>query len=461
MNRRTLMTAVIVVLTLAGCGGGSEPQQTADAGGPMPTGGGTGSIVGDAGTLDGGSRPDAGTPDAGAPDHITVSGSVINSYGQTVSSASVILLGVGSTTSDGSGKFTFQNVKVPYDLAVLSGVNSTATVYRGITRSNPRVRILDDTQTNPKATTKLTATMTGDVLPGSTTSTRYVASVFVPDGKDGQIDSVGNFLAISETVFSWDFSWWGASNETGTFHLLELAEDNTTKFNVDYRYGHAERINVAQGNSVQFGINMGVVDTQVLTVSAVLPTAATLVSLTVSLRFPNQEDLFLFSESSSTNVSLKVPRIPGASLGVKVRAKDNAGNVLYTEQFDLSTDQPASVVLPTVAPRLSLPVDKANGIDALAQVFSWVPVPSSMLSIVTFTAGALKISVVTTEQQVQLPDTTELGLGSIAPSTSVSWWVSAYGPEFTESRMLDPSGRFNELGDTWIGSSVTRTFTTK
>ncbi len=451
MNRLKLMSAVVAVSCFA-CGGAMETHQ--DAGMTPVTGGGGGSTGG--GSTGGGSTGGGGgTVDAG-PSTVTVTGTTITSYNQGVSSVVVVIPGKGSTTSDANGRFTFTDVTVPYDIAVV-GVGANVTIYKNVTRTNVRLQLLDaTTQAGAPSKAKLVVTLGGNTLKPTASSDLYISTAFVAAGESELEDGV-TYDSFDGATATEQFTWYSPKPLTGVFHALEILKDTTSKFPVEFSYATSATLALSNGAEAHFPVTLGAVDTGVMNVTASPPSGFNLTRLSLYVSLPNDERLYFYTAPpSGSSVAVKAPRIPGATMGVDVVAKDGSGNAVRQVHAGLTIDAPITVRLPTDAPRLGLPVDGAPAIDLSTQRFSW-NAPAAASSIAYFDSGILHLAVVSGSGQLALPSLAELGLGTIPSSTSFTWSVSAVDVPGVDA-MLDPAGSANRAS---LGYSAARTFVTK
>lgn len=465
MNRMNVMLAVLAV-NLVACGG-PAPEAARDAGMQLTgggvataTGGGAGS--GTAGVGGGTSEVvDAGVDAGMVTKTITVSGTVINNYGQISPSSTVVLIGKGSTTSNSQGAFTFTNVTPPYDIAVMSGVNSTATIYKGLTRTDPRLRMFDTSQTFSPSSAALTFTPTGNVMTGDAKTDIYSSWRFAASSADDLYDGWNSCTMPSSGTRTCSFEWWSQQPVTGSFHLLQRRVDKTTLFPSEYAYGHTDNLTLANKSSMTFTTNLGAVDTGVMNVNVTLPSGGKLTGTEVLLELPNDELLFVYNQSTSASTSVKVPKVPGLRFVVRGWANDNGGNEVFAEQRTSNLEQPVNLKLPAYAPRLSLPIDNAAGIDPAVQKFSWVAIADSTVTAATFETQNFTVRVVTSGSQLEFPSTSELGLGTVPTGSKVTWALSSYTGAASVDEVVAPTRKVTAVFGTYQGRSQTRTFTTK
>ena len=68
---------------------------------------------------------------------ITVIGRVLTVLNQPAAGVSVALTGQPATLTDASGNFTVTDVIAPYDAVVVDGSGQTASLYKGLSRTDP------------------------------------------------------------------------------------------------------------------------------------------------------------------------------------------------------------------------------------------------------------------------------------------------------------------------------------
>jgi len=125
MSSRVSCIAAVAVWVLGACGGGSDHNPNAT---PTPT-----------------------------TSTITVSGRVVNNWKNPIAAMPVVVSGKPPLVTDGNGRFSVSDVTPPYDVSVVHIGSKTATIYKGLTRTDPVLVGTSD------AVTAQTANLSGSI----------------------------------------------------------------------------------------------------------------------------------------------------------------------------------------------------------------------------------------------------------------------------------------------------------
>lgn len=397
--------------------------------------------------------------DAGSPGTITVEGTVITNKGVLVSSATVAIPGKLPVTTGAGGRFTIPDVRPPYDIVILSGVTSHATIYRGVTRANPRLQLLDGASTSNSSTAPIQLTYGGTLLPSSPSATWFVNRSLRVNASDvASSMGVAQWVGTSNTL-AFDFSWWTTGAVDLSVAGLQVLHDPQTKAPIDFTFGLNPSVPVVANATIPVSLNMGPVTSSVLNATVNVPAGFSIEA--VSTFAKSGGHLFRVFDSNTANVGIKVPNLPQPGFAIDVVGRDNAGNYVHTFADGLTAGGTFNTVNLPQSPRLSLPIQNAAGIDVQTQSFSWIPVGPGSVSIVTIATPNLSIDVVTFDSRTQLPSLADLGLGTIPTGTIVNWWVTAVITPGSMDGLTDPARPKLDTFGPWTAQTTERTFTAR
>lgn len=128
------------------------------------------------------------TPVTPAATTITVSGKVLDTYGNPITVPSTVVIGTQTATTAGDGSFTINNVTTPYDVWVLNPSTGVFGV-KGLTITNPYI----PGAISPGNTQSLLVTI--PLVPAGSKAT-----VIFQDTVTGKVSGFGQVLANSQTT---------------------------------------------------------------------------------------------------------------------------------------------------------------------------------------------------------------------------------------------------------------------
>lgn len=173
------------------------------------------------------------------PTTITVSGKVLDTYGNSISAATVVI-GSQNTSTAGDGSFTINNVSTPYDVYVLSPSTGVFGV-KGLTISNPLIPgALNDTTTHSSAIVSIPTVPAGSratVIFQDTVSGKISGFVQVPTGQNLGIISLHGVVNQVVTgkiyVLEYNISGGVVSSYTGYAEMpASFAIGSNSPFNI-------------------------------------------------------------------------------------------------------------------------------------------------------------------------------------------------------------------------------------
>lgn len=467
-----------------GTGGGSSGSGGGRAGGSAGTGGSTGTGGsgggientggGTTGTGGGTTGTGGGTTGAGGGTSgtITVNGKVIDSVGLSVASATVVIIGKGSTTTDSTGSFSFTGVTTPYTIATTAASGAYVTIAMGVTRADPTLTSFNSTAVANNGT--VTGVFTGTTNPGLST-TRQNNFLFESPETSSRNQVTGGTLSAADAGYSLPVSWYGTTTTTGTVHALQVTRNATSGLPVTYPfYGNLANVVLANGNTAAMkNVPGSAVTAQLLSGTVTVPNVSSLalVDRTMSVQLGLGSIPLASEDGGTTTFSYQAPMISNATMTMSATAKGpltSAASQQRTSSFVRYGLPPnmsgVNFTLPS-PPQLSIPADTATGIVLATQAFSWAPMtPAGIYTATMISITPLRAFVIfTTDTSVTLPSTTELGLGSLPANTQLTWGVTGIGGSGTTvDQLLAPRAAPTvPTGDTWRGISDTRTFRTQ
>jgi hypothetical protein len=427
---RNLGFAALAASSMMACG-------TAPAGVPTPT-----------------SNP---TPNPG-PSTFTVSGKVVSLTGQPVPSATVQVIGKPSTTTDSNGNFSIPGVSAPYDVAAIApfGGSTVVTLFKGVTRSDPRVIAFAFGGGAKSAT--INGSLSGSlVLP--TPAFRRTQMAFVAS-EGGDTSSVFN------NPYTLTPSWFGPNSITGTVHALQWSVDVAGLPTIYRGYGKLENVPVSDGSTANNkDVALNAVAGSILSGNVTVPAGMTLSDKQIRADFGANASIGLVYDSASgAAFSYNAPNIAGVGLTASARANGAGGSESEVFKRNLVANaNNTNLEIPT-PPSLSLPVSGASGIDLANQAFSWAPFNAGLHIVQLSTAGKAFV-VFSAASNVTLPSTASLGLGTLPAATPFSWRVMGTSAITSTDAITNPSSgsvmnALQPASDYATGNSQTNTFTT-
>jgi Carboxypeptidase regulatory-like domain len=392
------------------------------------------------------------------PSTFTVSGKVVSLTGQPVPSATVQVIGKPSTTTDSNGNFSISGVSAPYDVAAIApfGGNTVVTLFKGVTRSDPRV-IAFASGGSPKSAT-INGSLSGSLLLPTPINRR--TSVAFVSAEAGETNGVIN------NPYALNPAWFGPNSITGTVHALQWSVDAAGLPTIYRGYGKLENVPVSDGSVANNkDVALNAVAGSILSGNVTVPAGMTLSDKRIRADFAANASIGLVYDSTSgAAFSYNAPNIAGVGLTASARANGAGG--IESEVFKRNLAANANNInleLPT-PPSLSLPVNAATGIDLSNQAFSWAPFSGGLHIAQLLTPGKL-FFVFTAASSVTLPSTASLGLGTLPTGTAFSWRVMGTTAITSTDAITNPSSgpvtnALKPASDYASGNSQAQTFTT-
>jgi hypothetical protein len=348
---------------------------------------------------------------------ITVSGTISTG----AANVTVVMPGKGSTTTDGSGKFTFTNVAPPYDLYTVGSSafagSKVINYYIGLSRPDPVVTHSSGGLIIFPFTSS--GSIAGTVTGGAAFNASHKGVVIwdSTSGKDEAIPSGG--------AYSFTASWPTAASKSGKAHAFQWGLRANGAPDTFTGYGFAATTLTADGTSTGVNINMNqAVSSKTLTGTISAPTGFPTPTLTLTARFLNTLTQTLWT-ASTTTVDAGIPTFGGSVSGI--HAVSTAGNGATTQfQFPgLTTDKDVSFSLPA-PPSLAAPADAATGVGP-GTTFTFTAVSDAVQRVLLSTTSGTNTTyiIITTAGTFKLPSIPEAPLPA---GIGVNWTATAFGP---------------------------------
>jgi hypothetical protein len=363
----------------------------------------------------------------GAP--ITVTGTVVSSLGHPVPGITVVIPSHAPVVTDASGQFVVQTVFLPYDALVIAAETNTATLYRGLKRSDPTLlRLLHWPH------------MLGSLPRGADASGTV-------SGGAGYPEPALHETLVEHRALLGDVSQTTANTTTGAYstgpgvYWADAFSSPVVVRAVQYATGPGGLPATFTGfGEHRFSLNDGAVSPMQDVAMAAVPTSSIAgtvqapASMTIQHRaagvaFVPLDALWWFEFSAASAFSFNVPQVSGATFAAQARGSAPTGATTVTHQnlalpasgLEIDLFEPPATLLP------------ADGADVTpGTLFSFTPVPNAVYQVAFLYPDSsgldnLAVYVVTAQDVVPFPDLSAFGLAFPSSETYV-WFVTAYGP---------------------------------
>jgi hypothetical protein len=417
----------------------------------------TASMMMACGTTPSGVPTPTSNPNPG-PNTFTVNGKVVSLTGQPVPSATVQVIGKPSTTTDVNGNFSIPGVSAPYDVAAVAsfGPSTIVTLFKGVTRSDPRVIAFAFGGGAKSAT--INGSLSGSLVLPTPAFRRTQMAFVAPEG--------GDTSSVLNNPYALNPSWFGPNSITGTVHALQWSTDLAGLPTIYRGYGKLENVPVSDGSTANNkDVALNAVAGSILSGNVTVPAGMTLSDKQIRADFGANASIGLVYDSASGGAfSYNAPNIAGVGLTASAKANNPAGMSAEVFKRNLAANaNNVNLEIPT-PPSLSLPVGGATGIDLANQPFSWAPFNGGLHIAQISTASKLFV-VFTTASSVTLPSTASLGLGTLPAGTAFNWRVMGTTAMNSTDAITNPSSgsvmnALQPASDYATGNSQTNTFTT-
>lgn len=370
-----------------------------------------------------GCKKDEG-PTATGP--ITVNGFVKDYYGQPVSGAAVIIAGKTPVTTTASGTFSIPNVTIPYDISLIVSATKTAVVYKGLSRSDPKLFYLGT------GTTVVwnTANISGTVPPASGKSTRVIFVGGTNYNYTTADQATGNY--------SLGISWRGTIDSlAGKIYVLRYTT-NPSGLPIDFDAYGSKGFTVRNGvtHSSQNFSASDLSNPSETTISGTIVRSADYTLSSRALYFKFDEAFIYFGQESTSpvpdNFSYIVPSITGITCAVAANAsKTSTPNNLssFFRKTGIAPGTSGVNIKIENAPSLALPLHNSTNVDTLTD-FTWSQGGGDGVNLVEFYSGVSTnptYYIFTMGSSLRIPNFSALALG-LPANTAYIWRVYRYLP---------------------------------
>ncbi len=399
-------------------------------------------------------------PTASGP--ITVNGFVKDIYGTPVSGAAVIITGKTPTTTGAGGTFSIPNVTTPYDIALIVSSSKTAVVYKGLSRSDPKLFYLGVGATVVNNSAQISGTV--PAASGKITRVLFVSgSNYSSTTADA---TTGNY---SLSVY-----WRGTVDSlAGKIYVLRYTT-NTAGLPIDYDAYGTKALTVKNGITYS-NQNFLVADLSnpaetTIGGAIIRPTDYTLNYRTLYIKFDGAL-IYLAQEYTNPvpdNFSYIVPTITGITLAVSANATKistpNNQSSSFTKMGITPGSSGVNVKLEN-GPRLALPLHNSTNVDTLTD-FTWSQGGGEGVNLVEFLSGSSTnptYYIFTMGSSLRIPNFSALALG-LPQNTNYQWRVYRYLPVNTINNAASDTFRnllMYQTSDYGSSSSERFNFTTK
>ena len=335
----------------------------------------------------------------------TVSGLVLDGYGQPLQNRTV-LIGASSATTSAAGQFTITGVATPYDLIIVEPAPAkVATIYSQLTRTDPKVLDLGaNAQFSHSAT--LGGSIDGGVSLPPPAGTITAVSYGSPEASYGAY--------IDSTPYTFDVPWSGPTTTTGAVHGLQWTVDQNGT--VSSYLGHAVKPGVALTAGVTVSdadLALTVPSTDAISATITAPAGHEIFERDVYVGFDDGAYILVSADGlDAGTLQVPLPSGIGASALVMVQAATVDGNSLTSAQLSHVAPGTGGVPLSLPVPALATaPANGATGVDTTTDLV-WTPVNGGIH--VLFLSGAASdptYVIFSGGTRTRIPDLSAQGLG--------------------------------------------------
>jgi len=327
---------------------------------------------------------------------------------------------VSSTTSDGSGNFSFTAVTPPYDVYAVAATGTTllgftgCNYYAGLTRPDPTIIAPSST---PLSILKLrgSTSVAGNFSDGYTNEMVLWTVDNTTNAASAQSYASGGWSLTAGALGTTS-----GSTTAGTLYGLQWNSGTSGAPNANYRFG-TEAVTLTTGTAYT-GASIpatAVTTTASLTGTVTPPAGYGTPSVTLSLNLLGAQTLW---SASTTSAVALIPLINGSKSSFNASATLSGGTSYYVyPSLGASTDLTYQMV---AVDTLVSPPNSSTNIDFTTPF--QITEPANVVSAIQFTGAKQVLTIFTTETNFKLPNlATDFAL---LANTSYSWSSTAYGP---------------------------------
>jgi len=442
------VAAVLTLWCLAGC----NPSESA-----LGPDGGDNSHSG---------NPDAGPPDGGDGERISIAGRVMDVDHHPLANAKVMVASgtfQRTTVADDQGRFTSEDVPVPYEVRVAVTVEGIplGVAYLGLHREDPTIEV----PIRPTAQRRgvLDGRLDGGVVP------------LLPDQKALVFFAAppyqGEAFARADGRHSVEVSWTGQAELSGSLRALEWTAD--AGLPVSYQ-GYGQRPNVRFTDTVTVhdqDILLAPVASGTLSGASSVPPDYRVFQRSFGAYFGANQLVTFGAEDfpAGTAFSYLVPTLPDSNTFVTLQAAGPNDEFAIVIRQGLAAGNSGVSLQMLAATSLAAPAPRATGVS-LSTPFNWSRVPGNVHLLLAVQSGAegQVLAVLTEGNSATLPDLGALGR-PFPRAASFSWAVLNFGPFPDVDTAAGPAGIAGlgqplapnpHAAETYFGLSALRGFTT-
>jgi hypothetical protein len=380
---------------------------------------------------------------ATAVEEVEVRGTVVID-GVPAGGITVGIPGTGTTTTAADGTFALGPVRVPYDVGLAVPSQGHALFYLGVDNATPRLPFLTGLP-GPSLTGTVSGTVTGgDGYPqpadhDTVTCLDYDGSLGQPSGD-----------AVAPGWYSAKIGWWGTPSIATKLRGIQRVVDPTSDLPIDYvAYGEVDPLTVTTAGIAQV-LALDAVAATTIAGTITLPEGYAVASKDVELGCLR----LAVDGTATTAFAYRTPRVGGAELAVKVKARTpgsaipgTSGASVTALRIGLAPDATDVDLTLPAAPLLLEPEDLPS-LVAPGTTFSWSERPGSIhvLTLRPFVAESWSLTAITSRATVALPDPAVVGV-PFPRQMTMTWRAGSVSPR-TMSEVVS-TGRFAAPGD-WV-----------
>ncbi len=359
------------------------------------------------------------------PTALNLNGSVKDFSGKAINGALIVIQGKTPVTTDGNGAFSIPNVMPPYDIAAILSAQKSVTIYKGLHRPDPKLRIEYTFYLPPPVA------VFGWIKGIVPVSHGKITRVFFVSGTEYWITDAD----LTTGEYTIDIYTSGSTSATlnGKLYVLRYtagADGNPSAFD-----GHAVKILTINSSDTSRGNNF-------LQNELSDPTETNISGSIVKPQNVTSYSLYLYAIFDSAYVHLgskinatadafafTVPVISGVKYALDISSysyrifsrfrKTNIEN--GTSNVILKLESP---------PRLTTPADNTTNVDT-ATIFTWTQGGGEGVNVVRFNNQNIwegpSYYIYTTGANISIPNFSAYGLG-LPKDTNYVWQVSRYYP---------------------------------
>ncbi len=372
---------------------------------------------------------------------ITVTGIVLDNIRRPITNAVVSIAGKVAST-DGNGKFRFEQVKTPYDLIVVLNNPKQAHIYQGLNRPDPYIYLTNQFQKTGNSTNVSGTLSGGDGFPNKNETITVVA--YASDNGRGAY-TVNPFAGPNYGALKAE--WYGNIVNSGKLHALQWKRDTSTNHKpLKYLgYGTTEAT-LKKGVNANYNIELKPLATATISGNLKLPSGFKLVGKVLFLQLGKLTAIPVVIETTNDpTFSYAVPNnnIP---IGVQITATKGA-QTIHSYRSNLKPTDIVNFDL-TSPPTLLKPVNNFKAVGPGTE-YSWTAFSNGIhvLGIFSQSNSTPSFILYTSKTKAILPynELSKLGM-NIPLSTDYSWLVSGLAPYKDIDSFASKSGGLGVFG---------------